>query len=631
MIPTSRSAAELLPLLPELTLVGGAFALLMLDLFLNERQRAVTHVLAIAVLVAATLMTAFGVGGDGVVLTGMFVRDTAADVVKVAVGATAALSMVYLWPFLRERGLYKGEIAVLVLFAVAGMFLLASANSLVMVYLGLEMLALCSYALVAIDRDSPLASEAAIKYFVLGSLASGLLLYGLSLIYGATGSLDLATVANAAAAQPSAMLVTGVVFAVAGIAFKFGAAPFHMWLPDVYHGAPTPVTLFIGSAPKLATFAMAYRVLEVAAGPLDDDWRMLLASANSLVMVYLGLEMLALCSYALVAIDRDSPLASEAAIKYFVLGSLASGLLLYGLSLIYGATGSLDLATVANAAAAQPSAMLVTGVVFAVAGIAFKFGAAPFHMWLPDVYHGAPTPVTLFIGSAPKLATFAMAYRVLEVAAGPLDDDWRMLLAWLAVASLAIGNLGALVQGNFKRLLAYSTVSHVGFLFLGFAGGGAQGFAAALFYAVSYALMSVAAFGVIVVLANRGFEADEIADYKGLNARNPWMAAMVLCVMASLAGLPPFLGFWAKLAVIRAALEGGMLWLALVGVVFAAVGAHYYLRIVKAMYFDEPEGQAQPASSHRPLRVVFGINALALLGLGLAWNPIWAWCVRAFG
>ena len=479
MIPTSRSAAELLPLLPELTLVGGAFALLMLDLFLNERQRAVTHVLAIAVLVAATLMTAFGVGGDGVVLAGMFVRDTAADVVKVAVGATAALSMVYLWPFLRERGLYKGEIAVLVLFAVAGMFLLAS--------------------------------------------------------------------------------------------------------------------------------------------------------ANSLVMVYLGLEMLALCSYALVAIDRDSPLASEAAIKYFVLGSLASGLLLYGLSLIYGATGSLDLATVANAAAAQPSAMLVTGVVFAVAGIAFKFGAAPFHMWLPDVYHGAPTPVTLFIGSAPKLATFAMAYRVLEVAAGPLDDDWRMLLAWLAVASLAIGNLGALVQGNFKRLLAYSTVSHVGFLFLGFAGGGAQGFAAALFYAVSYALMSVAAFGVIVVLANRGFEADEIADYKGLNARNPWMAAMVLCVMASLAGLPPFLGFWAKLAVIRAALEGGMLWLALVGVVFAVVGAHYYLRIVKAMYFDEPEGQAQPASSHRPLRVVFGINALALLGLGLAWNPIWAWCVRAFG
>lgn len=478
MISTTRTAAELLPLLPELVLVGGAFALLMLDLFLSERQRVLTHVLAIGVLLAATLMSAFGVGGDGVVLSGMFVRDTASEVIKVAIGATATLAMAYLWPFLRERGLYKGEIAVLVLFAVLGMFLLAS--------------------------------------------------------------------------------------------------------------------------------------------------------ANSLVMVYLGLEMLALCSYALVAIDRDSPLASEAAIKYFVLGSLASGLLLYGLSLVYGATGSLDLTTVANAAAAEATPMLVTGVVFAVAGIAFKFGAAPFHMWLPDVYHGAPTPVTLFIGSAPKLATFAMAYRVLEVAAGPLDDHWRILLAWMAVASLAIGNLSAMVQSNFKRLLAYSTVSHVGFLFLGFAGGGAQGFAAALFYAVSYALMSVAAFGVIVVLANRGFEADEVADYKGLNARNPWMAALVLCVMASLAGLPPFLGFWAKLAVIRAAVEGGMLWLALVGVVFAVVGAYYYLRIVKAMYFDEPEGQPQAPSANRPLRVVFAVNALALLALGLAWNPIWAWCQRAF-
>lgn len=479
MTPTLPTAADLLPLLPELVLVGAAFALLMLDLFLAERHRAVTHVLSIATLAVVVTMIALGVGGQGTVLNGMFVRDIAADVLKISIGVVSILSLVYTWPYLRQRGLYQGEVAVLMLFAVAGMMLMVSAGSLVMVYLGLEMLALCSYALVATDRDSPLASEAAIKYFVLGSLASGLLLYGMSLIYGATGSLDLATIAVAAQQTQSTML-------------------------------------------------------------------------------------------------------------------------------------------------------LITGVVFVVAGIAFKFGGVPFHMWLPDVYHGAPTPITLFIGSAPKLATFGMAYRLLEVGAGPLDDRWRLLIAGIAVASLAIGNLAAMVQGNLKRLLAYSTISHVGFLFVGMAGGGAQGFAAAMFYAISYALMSAAAFGAIVVLSSRGFEADRIDDYKGLNARNPWLAGLILCVMASLAGLPPFLGFWAKLAVLRAALEGGMLWLAIVGVMFAVVGAFYYLRVVKAMYFDEPQGEFPQPVKDRPLNIVFGVNALALLALGFAWNPIMAWCQRAF-
>jgi NADH-quinone oxidoreductase subunit N len=342
--------------------------------------------------------------------------------------------------------------------------------------------------------------------------------------------------------------------------------------------------------------------------------------------------MLALCSYALVAVDRDSPIASEAAIKYFVLGSLASGLILYGLSLIYGATGTLDLGTIGAAAGAAPgSTLLITGVVFTVAGIAFKFGAAPFHMWLPDVYHGAPTPITLFIGSAPKLAYFGMAFRLLETGAGPLEGHWRLMLAALAVASLVIGNLSALVQSNFKRLLAYSTISHVGFLFMGLAGGGAQGMAAALFYAISYAVMSAAAFGAIVVLAGRGFEADDIDDYKGLNSRSPWLAGLILCVMASLAGVPPFLGFWAKLAVLRAAFEGGLGWLAIVGLVFAVVGAFYYLRIVKAMYFEEAQGEQHAPNQDRPLRVLFGVNALALLALGFAWNPIMAWCKYAFG
>jgi len=477
-----RSAADLLPILPELVVILGAFALLMLDLFIDERRRVISHLFAIAVLAVATFMVATGVGGQGTVFNGMFVRDTAADVMKVTIGIVGMLAMVYTWPYLRARDLYKGEVSVLMLFATAGMMLLVSSGSLVMVYLGLEMLALCSYALVAVDRDSPLASEAAIKYFVLGALASGLLLYGLSLLYGATGSLQLDQIATATQQR--------------------------------------------------------------------------IADGNTL--------------------------------------------------------------------------MLITAVVFIVAGIAFKFGAVPFHMWLPDVYHGAPTPITLFIGSAPKLAAFGMTYRLLEVGAPAFEEQWRLMLAILAVLSLAIGNLSAMVQTNLKRLLAYSTISHVGFLFVGLAGGGREGFAAALFYAISYAIMSAAAFGAIVVLSRRGFEADRIEDYKGLNARNPWMAGLVLCVMASLAGVPPFLGFWSKLAVLRAALQGDMLWLTLVGVVFAVVGAFYYLRVIKAMYFDEPEGQAIEATDNRPLRIVFGVNALALLALGIAWNPIMVWCQRAF-
>jgi NADH-quinone oxidoreductase subunit N len=477
---TMPTTADLMPLLPELVLVGAAFAWLMLDLFLDARNRVITHVLSVATLVVVIAMIATGVGGQGTVLNGMFVRDTAADVMKVAICGISAFALIYGWPYFRQRNLYQGEIAVLMLFAIAGMMLLVSAGSLVMVYLGLEMLALCSYALVAVDRDSPIASEAAIKYFVLGSLASGLILYGLSLIYGATGTLDLATIGTAAGAASS-------------------------------------------------------------------------------------------------------------------------------------------------------STLLITGMVFTVAGIAFKFGAAPFHMWLPDVYHGAPTPITLFIGSAPKLAYFGMAFRLLETGAGPLEGHWRLMLAVLAVASLVIGNLSALVQSNFKRLLAYSTISHVGFLFMGLAGGGAQGMAAALFYAISYAVMSAAAFGAIVVLAGRGFEADNIDDYRGLNSRSPWLAGLILCVMASLAGVPPFLGFWAKLAVLRAAFEGGLWWLAIVGLVFAVVGAFYYLRIVKAMYFEEAQGEQHAPNQDRPLRVLFGVNALALLALGFAWNPIMAWCKYAFG
>jgi NADH-quinone oxidoreductase subunit N len=360
---------------------------------------------------------------------------------------------------------------------------------------------------------------------------------------------------------------------------------------------------------------------------------MLLVSAGNLISVYMGLELLALSSYALVALDRDSKLATEAAMKYFVLGALASGMLLYGMSMIYGATGSLDIATIHAAVGGigENRGILLLGVVFLVVGIAFKFGAAPFHMWLPDVYQGAPTAVTAFIGSAPKLAAFGMAYRLLEGAVGDVNE-WRHMLAWLAVLSLAIGNVVAIAQTNLKRMLAYSTISHVGFLFLGLSAGTPAGYGAAMFYAISYALMSVGAFAAVMLLARKGFEADNISDFRGLNQRHPWYAFIILLLMASLAGFPPLFGFWAKLAVLEAALKADMLWLALVAVVFAVIGAYYYLRIIRTMYFDAPEeGEKQTLSPDPQFRWLLTVNGLAMLALGVFWGPLMQWCLRATG
>ncbi len=473
------TAADLPPLAPELVLIGSAFALMILDLFVSNRNKIVTHLFSVAALAVVLFMLATGVGGQGEVFHGMFVRDTAADVMKTGIVLLSGLTLVYGWRYLRDRNLFQGEIPVLILFGTAGMMILVSAGSLLMVYLGLELLALCSYALVASNRDSGLASEAAMKYIVLGSLASGLLLYGMSLIYGATGSLHLDAIQ--------------------------------------------------------------------AAIPHSDE-----------------------------------------------------------------------------------RVLLITGAVFMIAGVAFKLGAAPFHMWLPDVYQGAPAPIALFISSAPKLAAFGMAYRLLEMGVGPLSTELQLLIAGLAAVSLVIGNLMAIAQSNLKRMLAFSTVSHIGFLLMGIAGGGAQGYAAALFYALAYAIMSTAAFGAIIALSRAGLEAENIEDFKGLNARNPWMAGLVLCIMASLAGIPPFLGFWTKLAVLGAAVNGGLLWLAILGVLCAVVGCFYYLRVIKVMYFDEPVGEAMPRNNDRVLGVVLGVNALALLALGLAWNPIMVWCQQAF-
>ena len=472
--------ADLMPLRPEIFVCGAAFALLMVDLFLSDARRGLTHFLALFILAAAAVLTARELGADPAWGFGnQFVRDNAGDVLKLAIYVVAGASFIYAKPYLQDRGLFKGEFYVLGLFSVLGMMLMVSAGSLLVLYLGLELLALSSYGLVAMDRDNPRSSEAAMKYFVLGSLASGLLLYGMSMVYGATGSLQLSEIHAAAAA-------TG---------------------------------------------------------------------------------------------DRT---------------------------------------------------LLLFGVVFMLVGIAFKFGAAPFHMWLPDVYHGAPTAITLFIGSAPKLAAFGMAYRLLESGVGPLDAQWQDMVAWLSALSLVIGNLVALVQTNLKRMLAYSTISHVGFLFMGLAHGGSLGYGAAMFYAISYALMSAAAFGAIVLLSRKGHEAEEIADFRGLWSRNPFQALLVMFIMASLAGVPPFLGFWAKVEVLLAAVDAGLLWLAIVGVVCAVIGAFYYLRVMKAMFFDEPEGEGPKIHADGHLRLVFTLNAAALLGLGLFAGSVLRWVTLAF-
>jgi NADH-quinone oxidoreductase subunit N len=480
MTPPVFNMADLHTALPELFICGSAFALLMADLFIDAKRRAMIHFLAIAVLVSAVLITIRDMVPTTITaFSGMFVRDIAGDVLKIGIYIVTAFGFIYAKPYLKERGIFKSEFYVLCLFAVLGMMLMVSAGNLTVLYLGLELLALSSYGLVAFDRDNPTASEAAMKYFVLGAIASGLLLYGMSMLYGATGSLQ---------------------------------------IEAIY-------------------------------------------AASSLT---------------------QSPM------------------------------------------------MFSLGVVFVLAGIAFKLGAVPFHMWLPDVYQGAPTAVTAFISSAPKMAAFAMAYRLLESAAGVAANDWIPLVAGLSALSLVLGNLMGLVQTSFKRLLAYSTISHVGFLLLGFVGGGVGGYAAAMFYAISYSIMAVAAFGSLILLSRAGYEADDIDGFRGLWNQSPGYAFLILFVIASLAGIPPFLGFFAKLQVIQAALVGGYQWLAILAVVSAVIGAFYYLKLIRAMFFEKSDGEPAEINPDKHLRAAFVVNASALLVLGIFSNSILSWCFKAF-
>jgi NADH-quinone oxidoreductase subunit N len=485
-----------LPALPEVLLLVGSCAIMLLDLHVKSERRVATFRLAQAVLLACALATLWVMGVQWeanfsrlVLFNGLFVSDIMAHIVKLACYAATSVALVYSRQWLLDRGLLRGEFLTLLMFSLLGMMVMISANSFLTVYLGLELMSLCLYALVALNRDSAASTEAAMKYFVLGALSSGLLLYGMSMIYGATGTLTLNEV--------------------------------------------------------------AYHVSRMAGNNADR-------------------------------------------------------------------------------------AFLVFGLVFVVAGTAFKIGVAPFHMWIPDVYHGAPTPVTLVIGAGPKLAAFAMAIRLLVNGLFDLAQDWQQMLAVMAVLSMAIGNITAIAQTNLKRMLAYSTIAHMGFMLLGLMSGvvggnrlnAADAYSTALFYSLVYLLMTLGAFGMLLLLSRAGFDCEQLEDLRGLSKRSPWYAFVMMVLMFSLAGLPPTAGFYAKLAVLSAAVSAGQIWLAVAAVVLSLVGAFYYLRIVKLMYFDEPKDTA-PLQAPRDMRVVLSLNGIVLLLLGIFPQGLMGLCLTA--
>lgn len=365
---------------------------------------------------------------------------------------------------------------------------------------------------------------------------------------------------------------------------------------------------------------------------------MVMVSSNHMLSMYMGLEMMSLSLYAMVAFDRESARSTEAAMKYFVLGALASGLLLYGMSMIYGATGSLEFSGVAQSIYHQAAnkTVLLFGLVFVMAGLAFKLGVVPFHMWVPDVYQGAPTAVTLIISTAPKLAAFAMAMRMLVYGLFEVAEHWQSMLMFLAVSSIVLGNLAAIAQTNIKRMLAYSGISHMGFVLLGLLAGVVDGdrhfalnaYSSAMFYAVAYVLMSLASFGMVILLSRAGFEAENIDDFKGLNQRSSWFAAVMMVIMLSMAGIPFFIGFFAKLSVLQAVVAAGYLWLAIVAVVMSVIGAYYYLRVVKVMYFDEAI-DTTPIRAPADVRVLLSANGLAIAVLGIVPQGLMSLCAYA--
>ena len=469
-----------IPVMPEIVMLVAACVVLIVDLFLTERTRLVTYALSLVALVVTGATIIATAGNPIVSFEGSFVRDAVADVMKMGILTVTGFAMVYAKDYLVQQGIYRGEYYTLALFSVLGMMIMSSAYNFITIYLGLELLALSMYALVAFNRDSMGGAEAAMKYFVLGALASGLLLYGISLFYGATGSLSFAEVSAA-----------------------------------------------------------------IVKGNIQED-------------------------------------------------------------------------------------ILVFGLVFIIMGVGFKFGAVPFHMWVPDVYHGAPTAVTMLLGSAPKIAAFALTLRLLVDGLAPLFTQWQEMLMILAVISLGIGNLVAIAQHNIKRMLAYSTISHVGFIFLGFIAGTDDGYGAALFYTVVYALTAAGGFGVLAMISRRGFDAENLDDLKGLNERSGWLAAMMALILFSMAGVPPTVGFFAKWFVLESIIRVDLVWLALVAVFFSVIGAFYYLRAIKTMYFDKPIDD-QPLEISADSHVAMSINGVSMLVLGMFPTALYTVCRAAFG
>ena len=475
--------AELIiaPARAEIALLIFACAILLGDLFVPQRRRIVTHFAAVGALLVCAYLAAFGGDAPGDALGGFFAVSPLSDALRAAAFLTVAASLAYSRGYLESRGMFRGEFYALALFAALGMAVMIAADHFLVLYLGLELLSLCLYAMIALPRDDARATESAMKYFVLGALSSGLLLYGVSMIYGATGALGFGDVAA-----------------------------------------------------------------KIAAGDYADK------------------------------------------------------------------------------------TVLVFGLVFLIAGIAFKIGAAPFHMWLPDVYHGAPAAMTLFVGAAPKIAAFALALRILASALPDLAPDWRLMLAVLAIASLAIGNITAIAQTNFKRMLAYSAIAHSGFLLLGFIPATADGYAGAMFYILIYALSALGGFGMITLLSRRSErDLDRLDDLRGLAGRGGFCALLMLILMFSMAGVPPAAGFYAKLAVLQALIAADFVWLAVVAVLLSVVGAFYYLRVIKLMFFDKPTARAAPLGLSPAALALAGVNGALILYLGLFPGALLSLCERA--
>ena len=538
---------NILGLLPEILLFTMACLILLIDAYLPKQMRQLTYQLTQGTLIGvAVLIIAAFPEQRTLAMNDMFVSDPMGAVLKLFILLMVFFSFIYSRAYLRDRNILKGEYFVLGLFAALGMMIMVSAHSLLTVYLGLELLSLSLYTMIAMHRKSQPASEAAMKYFVLGAIASGMLLYGMSMLYGITGTLDLTTLAQT----------------VRQIADDY---------PIAISAAQSISDI---SNDNIAVIAIGQQVSENTGGLATTIAQILAENTDNTA-----------------AITAIKPLIDQTMQSYTI---------------------------------------LVFGLVFVVVGVAFKLGAVPFHIWIPDVYQGAPTAVTLFIASAPKIAAFAMLMRLLVDGMQSLHVDWQNILILLSILSMAVGNIIAIAQTNIKRMLAYSTIAHVGYLMLGVLTGTQAGYAASMFYVVVYTLMTLGAFGMIILLSRAGFEAEQIEDFKGLNERNSWYAALMLILMLSMAGVPPMVGFWAKWSVLAQVVDAGFIWLAIVAVMFAIIGAFYYLRIIKLMYFEKASDMT-PIEAGMDMRVALSINALVILLLGIMPQTLMAVCLGALG